>query len=175
MGDICWKYFTIPRTGVSFGTNTILVEGYKPVSTSAFQTTPSLFWSYDFVLFHPSLNLVTPTAGEPGSSISINGADFPINTGIKVFVGGQLVTTITSSGNGAVTGSFTVPTLSAGIYFVELTWDGGMPSQLDSSKLQQQFQILAPPVGPTISLSPTNPTFGQYVTVTGKNFPPYWS
>jgi len=164
--NICYtKTITVPMTGVSIGKNTLLIEmGDKYTVTSTA--------SFEFIILQPELNSVTPSSGQPGASVSFSGSNLPANHDIKVFLGGQQVKTIRSNSAGSISGSFTVPTLTQGNYNVELTWDGGVPSGLDSSYQIKFFNILPPPASPTLTLSPSVPKFGQYVTFSGSNFEP---
>jgi len=125
--------FYVPMTGVSIGINTITVEMGITTVTSVV--------NIDFTVPQPTLNSVSPSGGQPGQTISINGSNFPLNHNIKVFVGGTQVTTLQSNSFGSTIGSFSVPNLAPGNYIVKVTWDGGMPSNLNSSFLQKSFTI----------------------------------
>jgi len=129
--------FSVPLNGI-IGMNTIRVE-----MGPAFEVTS--FVDFPFTILHPILDTVFPSSGQPGQSISIFGTNFPLNHDIKVLVGGTLVTTIQSSSTGSLDGTFSVPNLAPGPHLVVVTWDGGMPSGLQTSLLRKQLTILAPP------------------------------
>jgi len=128
--------FFVPLTGL-IGMNTITVEMGITTVTS--------FVTFPFTIPHPTLNSVSPSSGQPGQNISISGSNFPLNHNIKVFFGGIQVNTLQSNSVGAISGSFNVPNLAPGGYTVEVTWDGGMPSNLNSLLLQKPFTILPLP------------------------------
>jgi len=131
--------FSVPLNGL-IGMNTIRIEmGPAFVVTS--------FVDFTFTIPHPTLDTVFPPSGQPGQTISIFGTNFPLNHDIKVLVGvlKTQVTTIQSSSTGSLDGTFIVPNLAPGPHLVVVTWDGGMPSNLQSSLLRKQLTILPPP------------------------------
>jgi hypothetical protein len=93
--------------------------------------------------------ILNPTSGEAGTEISVSGTGFDRRSDVVVYLDASGVATDTSSSDGSIDVTFTVPELNAGIYDVEAEDDEG---NLDTAK----FTVTVPE--PTQPTQPTQPT-----------------
>ena len=109
---------------------------------------------------------LTPTQGNPGTPVLVNGAGFEAGKSIALRWVGAVTTSLGSAiadSNGAISTTITVPltaTPSSGVYTVDLL------SNQTNSHVTATFTVLAP----TASLSPSSANAGATVAVTGTNF-----
>ncbi len=116
-------------------------------------------WQYQVNAASPEVGSIGPHIGQPGMTVTVAGDGFGASTGSVLF--GTTAATIKTWSNTSVT--FTVPSVAAGSYNVQLKTSGGTAANTIAFTVLTAKLI---PVTFTVNnANPTNP--GDYIYVTG--------
>jgi glycosidase len=133
--------------------------GNNPANNYAIAPASISVWQYQVNAASPEVGSVGPHIGQPGMTVTIAGDGFGTSTGSVLF--GTTAATIKSWSNTSVT--FTVPSVAAGSYSVQLKTSGGTAANTIAFTVLTAKLI---PVTFTVNnANPTNP--GDYIYVTG--------
>lgn len=124
----------------------------------------------NFTVKGPALSL-SPNKGIPGTTVTVTGSRFPANTPGWVWFdtngnyerdSGEFYKKVTANGYGKFTVSLTIPSITAGVYYIRADLPEG-------SLIEASGSIIILPV-PSLSLSLTTGPTGTIVVVNGKDF-----
>jgi hypothetical protein len=155
--------FLIPES--TFGEHTIEITGEESLAELELTFT-----------VEPDMT-ITPTEGEPGTLVTVNGTGFAKRNGVYFSFGGSPITVVwlvESGGRTNSDGSFAVQftvseDVATGNYTV-LAED----EDNDDISAQMTFTVIEviPPLNPAITISPTSGNISDSVEVNGDEFPP---
>lgn len=133
--------------------------GNNPVTTFTLPAHTVGVWHYTTSAAAPQVGSIGPTVGQSGLKVTIAGKGFGASTGSVLF--GATSATIQSWSDTSVT--FTVPSVTAGVYNVQLKNSGG------TSANTIQFTVLTAKLIPvTFTVNNASPTStGDYIFLTG--------
>jgi glycosidase len=142
--------------GITVSTGT---GGNNPVSTFTLPAHAVSVWQVTTAASTPQVGSIGPTAAQAGVSVTIAGKGFGSSTGSIVF--GATAATITSWSDTSV--QFTVPSVSNGVYGVQLKTSGSVAANTI------QFTVLTAKLIPvTFTVNNATPTStGDYIFLTG--------
>jgi glycosidase len=133
--------------------------GNNPANNYTIAAASISVWQYQVNATSPEAGSIGPRIGQPGMTVTIAGDGFGASTGSVLF--GTTAATIKSWSNTSVT--FTVPSVAAGSYSVQLKTSGGTAANTIAFTVLTAKLI---PVTFTVNnANPTNP--GDYIYVTG--------
>lgn len=133
--------------------------GNNPANTYTIAPHSVSVWQYQVNATSPEVGSIGPHVGQPGMAVTIAGDGFGSSMGSVLF--GTTAATINSWSNTSVT--FTVPSVAAGSYNVQLKSSGGAAANAIAFTVLTAKLI---PVTFTVNnATPTNP--GDYIFVTG--------
>lgn len=133
--------------------------GNNPANTYTIAPHSVSVWQYQVNATSPEVGSIGPHVGQPGMTVTIAGDGFGSSMGSVLF--GTTAATISSWSNTSVT--FTVPSVAAGSYNVQLKSSGGAAANTIAFTVLTAKLI---PVTFTVNnATPTNP--GDYIFVTG--------
>lgn len=133
--------------------------GNNPVTTFTLPAHTVAVWQATASATGPQVGSIGPTVGQPGMKVTIAGKGFGASTGSVLF--GTTAASITSWSDTSVT--FTVPSVSGGVYQVQLKNSGGTAANTI------QFTVLTAKLIPvTFTVNNATPTStGDYIFLTG--------
>jgi hypothetical protein len=133
--------------------------GNNPVTTFTLGAHTAAVWQFTSTVTSPEVGSIGPTVGHPGLKVTIAGKGFGSATGSVLL--GTTAATISSWSDSSV--SFTVPSVTNGVYNVQLKNSGGTAANTIQFTVLQAKLI---PVTFTVNnASPTN--VGDYIFLTG--------
>jgi glycosidase len=133
--------------------------GNNPVTTFTLPAHTVAVWQATATATAPQVGSIGPTVGQPGLKVTIAGKGFGASTGSVLF--GATAASITTWSDTSVT--FTVPSVSGGVYQVQLKNSGGTAANTI------QFTVLTAKLIPvTFTVNNATPTsVGDYIFLTG--------
>jgi hypothetical protein len=133
--------------------------GNNPVTAFSLPAHTVAVWSSTASATGPQVGSIGPTVGQPGLKVTIAGKGFGTSTGSVLF--GTTGATINSWSDTSVT--FTVPSVTNGVYNVQLKTSGGTAANTI------QFTVLTAKLIPvTFTVNNATPTnVGDYIFLTG--------
>jgi glycosidase len=133
--------------------------GNNPVTTFTLGAHTAAVWQFTSTVTSPEVGSIGPTVGHPGLKVTIAGKGFGSATGSVLF--GTTAATISSWSDSSV--SFTVPSVTNGVYNVQLKNSGGTAANTI------QFIVLQAKLIPvTFTVNNATPTnVGDYIFLTG--------
>ena len=133
--------------------------GNNPVSTFTLPAHAVAVWQFTSTASAPEVGSIGPTVGQPGVTVTVAGKGFGSTTG-SVLVGAT-AGTVKSWSDSAVT--FTIPSITNGVYNVTLKNSGGTAS--NTIQLTVLTAKLIPVTFTVNNATPTSP--GDYIFLTG--------
>ena len=133
--------------------------GNNPVTNFTIGAHTVAVWQFTTSAITPEVGSIGPTVGQPGTKVTIAGKGFGSSAGSVLF--GTTAASISSWSDTSVT--FTVPSVSNGVYNVQLKTSGGTAANTI------QFTVLTAKLIPvTFTVNNATPTnIGDYIFLTG--------